>query len=289
MSDRDPLLSPNPRRRRRLHPLVLLVGTAVTLAGIGLLWVVAFSSIFISPQEFVARQKAFDHALRDLVASHGDGQVPNLPPWPDPMSPERVEVLACAESEAIRGVRFSTASQSIDYPWGDVPSHIGTSADLLVRCFRRTDLDLQQLLHHDRKTNPKRYPLKLFARKTPDKSLDHRRVAFLFVFAKAFFPERPLEMDTPEAVAAFQPGDLVFWSVGGREGHPGQLGLVLDRRDASGMPLVATMHPDDARTTTHHRLDTWAVVAHFGLDPDFTLERFLESYPGHAFEPPPRP
>lgn len=289
MSERDPLLTPFSRRRRRMHPLVLLIGGAATLAGISALWVYAFSPIFISPQEFVARQKAFDRALRSLVAHHGDGQIPVLPAWPDPLTPARVEVVACAESQAIQGVRFSNASQVIDYPWGDIPAHIGTSADVLVRCFRRTNLDLQQLLHHDRKTNASRYPTRLFSRRTPDKSLDHRRVAFLFSFAKAFFPERPVETDTPEAIAAYQPGDVVFWGVGGREGHPGQVGLVLDVRDESGMPLVATVHPDDMRVTTHHRLDTWKVVGHFGLDPDWTLERFLESYPGHLLEPAPRP
>lgn len=289
MSDHDPLLTPHSRRRRRLHPFVLALGALAVVAGIALLWVEAFSPIFISPQEFVARQKAFDRALRELVARHGDGAIPNLPPWPAPLTPERVEVLACAEAEAIRGVRYSTASQSIGYPWGDIPDHIGTSADLLVRCFRRTDLDLQQLVHHDRKTNPKRYPTKLFARKTPDKNLDHRRVAFLFAFAKAYFPEAPTETDKPEALALFQPGDVVFWSVGGREGHPGQIGIVLDRRDDSGMPLVATINAEDGRATIHHRLDTWQVVGHFSLEPDWTLERFLEAYPGHALEPAPRP
>jgi len=289
MSERDPLLTPYQRRRRRLHPLVVSGAVLVMLGGIALLWVTSFSSLLMTPQEFVARQRVFDRALRDLVATHGDGEVPDLPAWPDPLTPERVEVLTCAESEAIRGVRYTNASQSISYPWGDIPDHIGTSADLLVRCFRRTDLDLQQLLHHDRKTNPKRYPTKLFSRKTPDKSLDHRRVAFLFVFAKAFFAEAPLELDTPQALALFQPGDIVFWGVGGREGHPGQVGFVLDRRDASGMPLVATLNAEDERTTLHHRLDTWTVVGHFKLDPDFTLERFLESYPGHTLEPAPRP
>ena len=187
----------------------------------------------------------------------------------------------------MRAVRHTPNWQHVDFPWGDMPPHLGTSADLMVRCFRALDLDQQQMLHLDRNTEPKRYPLELLTKKQPDKSMDHRRVSFLFVFAKAFLPEAPMDLDTPEQAVAFLPGDVVFWSQGGREGYPGLLGIVLDRRDEAGMPLAATIVPEEGRASGAHRLDEWSIVGHFSLDVDKTLERFLEKYPGAPMEPRP--
>ncbi len=289
MNDKDPLLAPRGRRRRRRLPPLLTFGLALAgVAGIAALWIWVFSPIFVSPQEFHQRQRAFDRALREVLNTRGDGSVTNLPPWPARLSTDRLRALACAETEVIRAVRYAPQWREIAYPWGDVPEHLGTSADLLVRCLRASGLDLQQLVAHDRKAEPKRYPLQLIQRRHPDRHMDHRRVAFLYAFAKAFMPEGPLDLETPEQMTAFQPGDLVFWAHGGREGHPGLAGLVLDRRDESGMPLAATLVPGEGRSSGAHRLDEWPLVGHFELDVDRTLERFLESYPGTPLEPRPR-
>ena len=289
MSDKDPLLSPGSRRRRRrLPPLVTFSLVVGGLAAISALWIWVFSPIFVTPIDFHQRQKTFDRALREVLQARGEAAT-RLPPWPGQLSADRQEVLACAESEVVRAVRHTPNWQHVDFPWGDMPPHLGTSADLMVRCFRALDLDLQQMLHLDRKTEPKRYPLELLTKKQPDKSMDHRRVSFLFVFAKAFLPEAPMDLDTPEQAVAFLPGDVVFWSQGGREGYPGLLGIVLDRRDEAGMPLAATIVPEEGRASGAHRLDEWPIVGHFSLDVDKTLERFLEKYPGAPMEPrPPR-
>jgi hypothetical protein len=284
MTERDPLLVLAHRHRRRLHPLVTFALVLVGLGAIVALWISAFAPVLISPQEFHARQKHLDRALRSLLQSHSGGVVPELPPWPGPLSADRLHVLGCAEAAIARAVRHASTSQNIDYPWGDIPPHLGTSADLVVRCLRSVDIDLQQLVHHDRKSDPKRYPTGMFARKTPDKSLDHRRVAFLHTFAKRFLPDAPIEHETVAQRAAFLPGDLVFWSAGGREGQPGLAGFVLDRRDESGMPMVATLTAEDGRTTGRHRLDTWPLLGHMSLDVDTLLERFLEAYPSHQQE-----
>jgi len=284
MSEKDPLLSPGRKRRRRLPPLLTFTLVVGGIASIGALWVWVFSPIFVTPVDFHQRQKTFDRTLREVLQARGDGSQTKLPPWPGKLDADRLEMLACAESEVVRAVRYAPSWQQIDYPWGDVPDHLGTSADLMVRCFRTLDLDLQQMLHLDRKTEPKRYPLQLVTKKQPDRSMDHRRVSFLFVFAKAFLPERPLDLDTPEQAATFLPGDIVFWNKDGREGYPGLLGVVLDRRDEAGMPFVATLTPEDARTSGVHRLDEWSLVGHFALDVDQTLERFLAKYPGTTLE-----
>ena len=286
MSDKDPLLSPGRRKNRRISPLVMFGLVVGGLAGLAALWIWVFTPIFVTPIEFHQRQRAFDRALREVLQARGEA-ASKLPPWPASLNADRQRMLACAEAQVVRAVRHTPNWQQIDYPWGDVAPHLGTSADLMVRCLRSLDLDLQQMLHLDRKTDPKRYPLQLLTKKQPDKSMDHRRVAFLFVFAKDYLPEAPLDLETPEQATLFVPGDIVFWDHGGREGYPGLLGIVLDRRDASGMPLAATLVPEDGRASGGHRLDEWPLVGHFTLDVDKTLERFLEKYPGAPFEPRP--
>lgn len=290
MSSKDPLLTPSSRRRRRRLPPALTLGLVASgLAGLAALWIWVFTPIFITPHDFHQRQRAFDRALREVLHARADGATSKLPPWPGALSADRLTVMACAESAAARAVRHAAGWEQIDYPWGDVPSHLGTSADLMVRCLRELDIDLQQLVHLDRKTAPKRYPLQLVSKKQPDRSMDHRRVAFLFTFAKAFMPESPIDLETPEQATAFLPGDFVFWGKGGQEGYPGLVGIVLDRRDESGMPLAATLVPEEGRASGAHRLDEWPLLGHFQLDVDKTLERFFESYPGAPMEPRPAP
>jgi len=273
-----------------LSPAFIALLVLAAAGGIALLWVWVFQDVFITPQLFHEQQKRFDRAIRDVLRAHGPGgSDPSLPPWPPRLDDDRLRVLACAQSEVARGVRYLQSQQPIDYPWGDVPEQLGTSADLVIRCLRAVDIDLQQMVHVDRKGEPKRYPLELFSNKKPDRSVDHRRVSFLFAFLHHFLPQGPIELETPEDRARWLPGDLVFWSVGGRDGHPGLVGIVTDRRDEAGRPLVVTLLPEDSRVTDDHRLDAWPLVGHATLDVDVLTERFLETYRGTVLEPrPPR-
>ncbi|MCC6620843.1 MAG: DUF1287 domain-containing protein [Deltaproteobacteria bacterium] len=292
MRDDDLLAPARPRRRRRLSPAFLAGLVLVGLGGLVALWIWVFTPVFMTPQEFHEHQKRFDRAIRDVLRAHGPGgSDPGLPPWPPPLDDDRLRVLACAESEVVRGVRFLASQQPIGYPWGDLPPQFGTSADLIVRCLRAVNVDLQQMIHVDRKAQPKRYPLELLSNKKPDRGLDHRRVSFLFAFLHHFLPAGPLEIETPADLARWLPGDLVFWAEGGRQGHPGLAGIISDRRDETGMPLVITLLPDDARASSHRRLDAWPLIGHATLDVDGLNERFLEAYPGTPLEgrPPPPP
>lgn len=280
-------LPPRSRRGRRMSPAVLASLVLGSIGSIALLWYWVFLPIFIPPEEFFGRQKRFDRAIREVIAAKSDDPTDRLPAWPPQLSVDRLAVTTCAERAVIGGVQYAPQSRKIAFPFGDIPSHLGTSADIVVRCLRTISVDLQQMLAHDRATDPKRYPLGLYRSKKIDRSMDHRRVAFLFTFARAFLPPGPVETDSVEAAAAFIPGDLVFWAADGREGLPGLVGLVSDRRDETGMPLVITLAPDDGRATEHHRLDEWPILGHFELNIEALMERFLETYPGTTLEPAP--
>ncbi len=277
------------RRKRQTNPLLTALVLLGALGVIALLWYWVFAPLFIPPQEFFARQKRFDRAIRDVIAYRSTDPADLLPAWPEPLTTARVEVLLCAERALTLGVRHAPQERDLPYPFGDLPAHLGTSTDLIIRCLREVGLDLQQLIHHDRRLEPRRYP-PIPANKKLDRGRDHRRVANVFTFARAFAPERPIETATPAAATAFQPGDLVFWAHSGREGLPGLAGVVSDRRDETGMPLVVTLVPDEERISHHHRVDEWPILGHVALDPEATMARFVEMWPSVRLEdPPPRP
>ncbi len=279
------------RRARRRHPLTgLFVGLAL-IGGIAWLWYWVFSPLFENPEDWVKRERAFRQVVREVLAGaeQHDPDVPQLPPWPGQLTDAQARLVACADAQVARNPRFSQTYQKMDYPWGDVGAHLVSSPDLVVRCLRAVGLDLQQLVHHDRVKTPSRYPLHIWGRPRPDTSIDHRRLPILHVFVKTFADAHPTAADTPERLAAFLPGDLVFWAPNPGAAIPTMVGLVTDRRDAKGVPRVVTVVPADKRPTDHHRLTDWPIIGHFRVQPDPLLERFLEQNPDARLQPRPAP
>ena len=70
---------------------------------------------------------------------------------------------------------------SIDYPNGDVPKGKGVCTDVIIRAYRKLDIDLQKEVHLDMKQNFNLYP-KIWGLKKTDKNIDHRRVPNLMTF-----------------------------------------------------------------------------------------------------------
>ena len=133
-------------------------------------------------------------------------------------------------------VRFTPGYHKMTYPWGDIPVHLATAPDLVIRCARATGLDLQQLVHMDRVREPSRYPLRIWANRRPDRSIDHRRLPNLYTFIKAYLPPLPVYTDSAEKLASFHPGDLVFWVAPGGGDYPGLVGIVTDRDIKRALP-----------------------------------------------------
>lgn len=275
-----PIYAAGPPRRRRRRPLLTAVLVIAGLIGVVWLWYDVFNPLFDDPRDWVKSERAFRHQLQRVLMGERhepvDGQTA-LPDWPPPMEGAQRVLVVCAEAQVARGVKLSTAYQPLRFPWGDIPEHLGSAPDLVVRCIRDTGVDLQQLIHIDRINHPKRYPLHLWERTAPDTSIDHRRMPNLYTFVRAFGDSLSARDDTPERLVTFLPGDLVFWAGSRGSEFPSLAGIVLDRRDALGAPLVATLHPEDGTMSDHHRVDDWPVLAHVRIRPDAVLERFLEA------------
>lgn len=265
----------------------MLIVAALGL-GIGWLWYWVFSPLFVDAEAYIAKERRFRRVVRRVLVGRPDGlpDVPDLPEWPDPLVDAQVRILACAEAQVAYHVRYTPRYYSLDYPWGDLPPQLATAPDLVIRCLRATGLDLQQLVHIDRVAFPDRYPLRIWAKKVADRSIDHRRLANLYTFLKSFAgPPLPVLMDSPEKLSKFQPGDIVFWVASGGGEFPGNVGIVTDRRGRDGTPRVITMIATERRISAHHRLDQWTVTGHFRVNPDTLLDLFLQANPDARLAP----
>ncbi len=121
--------------------------------------------------------------------------------------------------------------REIDYPMGDVPDDEGVCTDLVIRAYRRMDIDLQEEVHEDMKGDFWRYP-PLWGLLEPDPNIDHRRVPNLMVFFSRRGKRLPLS-DDPED---YRPGDVVCWELAPGITH---IGIVSDQRDKhTGNPKI---------------------------------------------------
>ena len=163
--------------------------------------------------------------------------------------PDRIaRVLAAARAQI--GDRYVPDYVALRYPMGDVPRGTGVCTDVVIRSLRSVGIDLQRLVHEDMRRHFASYP-KRWGLRRPDPNIDHRRVPNLQVYFR--------RMGWAVSGPAFLPADLVTWRLPGGRDH---LGLVSDRRNARGVPLVLhnlgpTAREDDClfafRVTGHFR------------------------------------
>jgi len=111
---------------------------------------------------------------------------------------------------------------SIDYPNGDVPEGKGVCTDVVIRAYRKLNIDLQKEVHEDMKANFSKYP-KNWGLKHTDKNIDHRRVPNLMVF----FTRHGEVKSITDQSSDYKAGDIVCWNLGGGTTH---IGLVVAKK-----------------------------------------------------------
>ena len=117
-----------------------------------------------------------------------------------------------------QNVTYDPSYFSINYPNGDVPSDKGVCTDVVIRTYRKLDIDLQELVHNDMKAHFNKYP-NFWGLKSTDTNIDHRRVPNLMVFFKRKGTEKPITQNPND----YLPGDIVCWSLGGGKTHIGMV------------------------------------------------------------------
>jgi uncharacterized protein YijF (DUF1287 family) len=115
---------------------------------------------------------------------------------------------------------------------GDVPREMGVCTDVIIRAVRNAGVDLQVLLNADIKRAPKAYPM--VSRANPH--IDQRRVKTLLPYFKRHWEAHSARFDDPEDPA--RPGDVIFMDTFPSKAGPDHIGILSDRLDDQGLPLV---------------------------------------------------
>jgi hypothetical protein len=106
----------------------------------------------------------------------------------------------------------------LKYPNGDVPAKTGVCTDVIIRAYRKLNIDLQKEVHEDMAANFTKYPnLKKWGMKTTDKNIDHRRVPNLEVF----FGRKGKTLSITQNANDYKTGEIVTWMINDKLPHIG--------------------------------------------------------------------
>ncbi|WP_339833611.1 DUF1287 domain-containing protein [uncultured Flavobacterium sp.] len=123
-------------------------------------------------------------------------------------------------------VVYTPSYVSIKYPNGDVPAKTGVCTDVIIRAYRKLNIDLQKEVHEDMKVNFSRYPKTWGLTKT-DTNIDHRRVPNLEVF----FERKGEKLKVTQNASDYKTGELVTWMINGKLPH---IGIITHLKSADG-------------------------------------------------------
>ncbi len=131
------------------------------------------------------------------------------------------KVAAAALSLTLDDVVYDPTYFSIKYPGGDVPKDKGVCTDVVIRTFRKMNIDLQKEVHEDMAAHFNIYPNKWGLKKT-DKNIDHRRVPNLMVY----FARKGTALPITQNGKDYLPGDIVTWVLSDGKVHIGMVSNV---------------------------------------------------------------
>jgi uncharacterized protein YijF (DUF1287 family) len=184
-----------------------------------------------------------------------------------PVHAEPAPLVEAARAQIGVTVSYDPAYVRLGFPGGDVPQDRGVCTDVIVRAYRVAyGFDLQEAVNTDMRPNFSAYP-KTWGLDRPDRNIDHRRVPNLQVF----FARQGERLSVTTDPMDYQPGDLVTQMLPGNLPH---IGIISDRRSASGRPLV--IHNIGQGTREEDTLLSFPVTGHYRFAPahnDSTFRR----------------
>ena len=152
-------------------------------------------------------------------------------------------------------VKYDPQYFSIKYPNGDVPSDKGVCTDVIIRAYRKLNIDLQKEVHEDMRDNFNLYPKNWGLKKT-DKNIDHRRVPNLMKYFSRHGTVKKIS-DNP---ADYAPGDIVTWNLGGAITH---IGIVVDKKTSDGRYLI--VHNIGGGQVLEDILFSYKIIGHYSF------------------------
>jgi uncharacterized protein YijF (DUF1287 family) len=153
-------------------------------------------------------------------------------------------------------IDYDPAYFSIKYPNGDIPAHKGVCTDVIIRAYRKLNIDLQKEVHEDMAANFSEYPnLKKWGMTKTDTKIDHRRVPNLEAFFERKGTKLPISQDPKE----YKTGELVTWLINGKLPH---IGIVTNKKSDDGERNLI-VHNVGGGQVLEDCLLSYKIVGHF--------------------------
>ncbi len=177
--------------------------------------------------------------------------------------PDPLDVLIGAKKTVLNADSYTPAAEeyiSMKYPMGDVPRTIGVCTDVIVRAVRNAGIDIQKELHEDIRAARSAYPM---VKGMGDPSIDQRRVGTLLPYFKRHWESHTAKFDDPKD--PLEPGDVILMDTFPSRPGPDHIGILSDRRDDQGLPLVINNWTDGTVTAEMDLLTFVPVLYRFRL------------------------
>lgn len=171
-------------------------------------------------------------------------------------------LAAAALAYTGEGVVLDGAYYKISYPNGDISPAKGSAADVIIRCYRKLGIDLQQLVHEDMAANFRPYP-QLWGASAPDPNIDHRRIPNL----ERFFERNGQTLPASRNPSDYRTGDIVVWSLANGEKHIGIVVPGPGNRAAESW----VVHHKDTEVKWEDALFDYKIEARFRYPSDATM------------------
>jgi uncharacterized protein len=169
-------------------------------------------------------------------------------------SPALKVVIDGAMDQIGKTTSYDPSYQKLDYPNGDVPIETGVCSDVIIRAFRKANVDLQKDVHEDMKASFAAYPTR-WGLKSPDSNIDHRRVPNL----ETYFVRKGKSQAITNRSEDFQPGDVVTWDMGTGQDHIGMVTNIWYK--PSQRYLI--VHNIGAGTRMEDVMFAWKITGHY--------------------------
>lgn len=125
-------------------------------------------------------------------------------------------------------IDYDPAYFSIKYPNGDVPKNKGVCTDVIIRAYRKLNIDLQKEVHEDMIDHFSEYPnLQKWGMTKTDTNIDHRRVPNLEIFFERNGEELPVTTNPKD----YKTGEIVTWMINNKLPH---IGIVTNQKSRDG-------------------------------------------------------
>jgi uncharacterized protein YijF (DUF1287 family) len=179
--------------------------------------------------------------------------------------PDPLDLLIGAKKTVVNADAYTPEAEdyiSLAYPMGDVPRTIGVCTDVIIRAVRNAGIDIQKELHEDIRRARAAYPM---VKGAGDPSIDQRRVGTLLPYFQRRWEVHTARLDDP--ADPLRPGDIILMDTFPNRSGPDHIGILSDRLDDQGLPLVINNWTDGTVTAEMDLLTFVPVMYRFRLRP----------------------